>query len=455
MKNLKGIFLLVLAMFLVLTCSVISMAQEDVEVIKITAWTVGPDNPSIWRDKNLIEAANRLNAIYEEAGINKRIEIETDFWTQQKTKYWQRILLAFQSNDAPDIIVNGHEKIGQYASAGYLLSLDEYKEKYKNLLGDIYETLWDAGKFKGHYYGVPQDTEARMMYFRKDMLRKLGYSDSKIEELKKNVANGTFTLTDMAELAKKVKDAGLVDWGLYHRPTNGVDWFQWYISFGGVLQDQETGKLVFDKAIYKKFFQYYHDIVYKWEITPSSMTDYGWSSIHKGFLEGKAFLWQGGSWNYAEWLSDYGLTPTEGEKNIDFFLMPVGDKNGKPNTLSHPLMYMINKNSKHPEIAFQLVALASAPDLNLRHALKSGHLAIRKGEAEIQVYREDKFTANATKLLDYTMTMPNHSMWPKYQDVIYQTIKGVEGGQLSADKAVIFAATQLQRQLKDEVIIKD
>ena len=93
--------------------------------IVLKAWTIGPDDPSVYRATNLQTAAERLNAELAQAGAPERVKIDTDFWTGQAQQYGQRVLLAFQSGDIPDIVLNGHEFIGRYATAGYIRPLDD------------------------------------------------------------------------------------------------------------------------------------------------------------------------------------------------------------------------------------------------------------------------------------------------------------------------------------------
>ena len=73
--------------------------------IVLKAWTIGPDDPSVYRATNLQTAAERLNAELAQAGAPERVKIDTDFWTGQAQQYGQRVLLAFQSGDIPDIVL--------------------------------------------------------------------------------------------------------------------------------------------------------------------------------------------------------------------------------------------------------------------------------------------------------------------------------------------------------------
>jgi len=194
-----------------------AFAQE----IILKAWTIGPDDPSVYRATNLQLAAERLNAELAQAGAPERVKVNTDFWTGQAQQYGQRVLLAFQSGDIPDIVLNGHEFIGRYATAGSIRPLDDLLAAHQAALADIYPVLWQAVRFHGQLWGIPQDTEARKIYVRTDHLRKLGWSAEAIAGLPQRVEQGDFTLFDLVELAQQVKEAGIAPWGLYHHPTGG------------------------------------------------------------------------------------------------------------------------------------------------------------------------------------------------------------------------------------------
>lgn len=121
---------------------------------------------------------------------------------------------------------------------------------------DFYPHLWDAVSYGGQIYGVPQDIEVRMVYYRKDHLRALGWSEEEIASLPQRVANKEFLLTDLQELAQAMQEAGLVDYGLLHRPTEGPDFFQFVVAFGGEYYDSASGKLIVDRAALRQTLEF-------------------------------------------------------------------------------------------------------------------------------------------------------------------------------------------------------
>jgi len=114
-------------------------------------------------------------------------------------------MLAHKSGGGADIRAISHSDIAMMAEGGYILALNDLikNSEFGKYVEDIYPVLWDAAKWKGKTYAVPQDTEARPLYFRKDILKKLGWSDEEIEAaLPERIRKGEFTLDDMTALSE-------------------------------------------------------------------------------------------------------------------------------------------------------------------------------------------------------------------------------------------------------------
>jgi inositol-phosphate transport system substrate-binding protein len=260
----------------------------------------------------------------------------------------------------------------------------------------------------------------------------------------------------MAELAQQVKDKGLVDWGFYHRPTRGPDYYQIILAFGGKLQDEKSGRLVLDRSATLDFLRFLHDNVYKYKITPSGMTNIPWRSILGPFsAEGKIQFFMGGVWQSGEFIRDYGVTsnPTEFFSRIDWMLIPAGRKGGRPVTLSHPIIYVVSARSRERDLAFRLVTEASSTDLNAIHSVNSYHIAIRKDVTQTAEYRNHAWLNKATPLLEYATFIPNHEDFGRYDQIIYEAIQAVETNRLSPDAALQFVETQMRSQIRDQLMV--
>ena len=177
--------------------------------------------------------------------------------------YKQKFILASEAKTGPDIILAGHEDLSPWAAAGHIIELDPLVGKYQAKFADLIPTLWDSVKLTGKTYAIPQDTEARPMYYRKDLLAKLGWPKDRIDGLSDAVKTGEFAWPDLMATAKEAVDKSVVEpaKGWYHRPSQGADFYSWYYQNGGQMQDQETGKLVIVKDALAKHYQVHYDAV--------------------------------------------------------------------------------------------------------------------------------------------------------------------------------------------------
>lgn len=448
--SLIGVLLVGLAL---LSGTVGSSAAQ--QVVTITAWAAGSPVDGT-RCSNLVEAAGQLRS---ETGL--KIEPACQFThVQDWAAYRQRFVIAYQAGQAPDIWTGGHEEIAWMAAAGYIVPVDEYIQKYweQYELNDVFDSLWQACTWKGQLWCVPQDTEARPVYFRKDVLRQLGWSNAEIEALPERVRAGEFTLDDMIALAKQAKEAGLVEWGVFHRPTPGGYFHMMTMAFGGQLQDPETGKLVLDREAMLKNLQFHARLVQE-GLTPPDMTATSWRSIHKAVVEGRVLFWFGGTWHWAEWQR----VPYHGElgalsedylwENMGFMLVPAPERGGRPITQSHPFVYVITSQSQNPELAFRLAAIGAVrKDLAAKHAIEAGKLSIRK--TNTAEYRNWGFGNAVSYMLEYTTTLPNHERFDVYHRAVYNAIQAVETGARTPEQALEDLVGELQRELGDDVIIR-
>ena len=437
-----------LLVLLILIAGVFLFSKEVV----ITAWTVGPDNPSFYRFDNLKTAVERLNKILKAAGSDLRVKLEGYFDTTSWSDFKQKVVFGFQSKQKVDIICSGHDDLGAWANAGYLLELDDFvKEYWDSTYYDIIPSLWEACKFKGKIYAIPQDTEARPFYINKIALKKLGWSDEEINALPEKIAKGEFTLFDFVKLAKKAKEAGVVEWGLYHRPKMGIDYFQIFTSFGADFYDESKGVYVFDYAKMKEVYEFFYKLTNVWKITPKNIIGTPWTSIHKDVTGGKVLAWMGGTWNWAEYKRDFGKTEEELQSMFLIAPTPKATAEGKPNTLSHPIVYMIPKHTKYPELAFLIITLATAPELNMRHAVESGHLPIRWQETVLPEYGKDFIMMQGTKLLPFSSFVPNDDKFNDFNRVIFEGLQMAESG-MDPEKVVDNVAKRLKTVLKDRIV---
>lgn len=424
---------------------------------KLTAWTIGPDAPSYYRRDNLVSAAANLNKAL--ASQNKKVELEATFESGgQWGDYLQKFTLAAEAKQAPDIILAGHENFAPWVGPGYVIALDDLIKKHqdKGELKSVIPSLWDSMKLKGKTYAVPQDTEARPMYYRKDLLAKMGWSKEKIDGLPEAVKKGEWTWSDFVATAKEAISKGVVEpgHGWFHRQSKGADFYGYYYAQGGQMQDGATGKLVLLKDALEKHYQIHANAVISDKITTKAVYGMQGRQWHETVTAGKVLFANAGTWTWKDWQATYKVSEQALWDNVGFMLIPAATKGGKPATLSHPLAYMVTSNAKDPDLAFQVIAHATTAELNSKHAVESAHLAVLTTQAKDPTYSKDKFALAVSYMLDFTHFIPNHPKFGTYDDVIYRLLGAVEQGASTPKDAVDTAVKELQNQLRDELIVK-
>src|SRR6266536_4575762 len=270
---------------------------------KLTAWTIGPDAPSYYRRDNLVSAADGLN---KELGGKTKVEVDATFESGgQWGDYLQKFTLAAEAKTSPDIILAGHENLAPWVGPNYIIPLDDLIKKYQSEgdIKDVIPNLWNAMKLKGKTYGVPQDTEARPMYYRKDLLAKMGWSQDKIDGLPDAVKKGDFTWSDFVATAKEAIAKGTVGpgSGWYSRPSKGADIYMFYYQNGGETQDAATGKLVVVKDALLKHFQVHADAVRNDKIMAQAIYGMDGKQWHETVTSGKVLFYNAGTWTWKDW----------------------------------------------------------------------------------------------------------------------------------------------------------
>ncbi len=479
------------------------LESKGIHTVKFTVWATGDPN-SVMRMYGLYQAAYDINQIWKKNGINVKI-VMNKFWESSFKKLYDEFISAVPQGTNGDFFVNSYIYIANLASQGYILNINNYVEKYwDSVFKDFYPAIMNAAKYKGQYYAVPQDTEARPIYVRKDVAACMGWDISNLAQL---VKEGKFTWHDMFKKAEEAVSKGCAKWGLIHRRGSAhPDLMQFIFAYGGKLYDPKTGKLVFDvPAVYKWFMTEY--VFAQHKLLPKDMMSWSWAQqIHptvvnncKGSPTGCTLFFIGGTWHWTEWQTKaYYYDPTtkklrpltaeEEVKKFYYMLFPAGDPGDKPVTLSQPFMWMIAKNAGkdnpnynqlkdvYHELAFLMVVDASKPVINAVHSAISGHLPVRRAAAALLknetwinnlihmklnlcptvmkaiapiVQKTAKkinieFLANVSYMLEYTHLAPSHPLYPKLAGFFADAINKVLMGEMTPKQAVNYMIQKIK-----------
>jgi inositol-phosphate transport system substrate-binding protein len=445
----KKFHLLIIAVCLLVLGSTLVAAQDTVALtIRCKANTNGGEG---WRCDNFAQVEEQVE---QELGIQLDLTLIQDDkdWGEYKNEF----VLASTAGEAPDIVVSGHEDIGAWAPAGYILPLDDMIADRPEF-ADIVPTLWESQTWNGQIWGVPQDAEARPIFYSKLLLADLGWTEEEIESLPERVEAGEFTFADLVATAQQAVDEGVVEegHGFYHRASNGPDWLIWYYGQGGQVLD-ENGELVFDQAAAQAALELIGTFGAS-GITRSDMIGLDGNILNADVASAESVLfYQGGTWNWANWARNFVADRGGSDylmENVGLLLFPSMNEEVGPVTLTHPLSYLISSASEHPDVALELIAAVTTPEANNRHAIDSFHLGILNSQLESPEYAENEAISQAHYMLDHTTAIPNHPGWTAWSNAWWVAVQAVVSGS-TPEEAVGLAVDQLTSELGDQVTIR-
>ena len=443
---------------------VLPMAATSVEVsaeeVTVKLWSRA-DRSGPLRAGNIVAAASALNAALKAAGSDKTVKVEV--FENPATGFDQDaldLLKAFSVNQAPDAFVAAHEWVGEFAKSGYAMNMEAFIKANPWAFDDVIPVLWESTKYEGKIYAIPQDSEIRMFFYNKDMLRKIGKDEAFVEGLPALVEAGDFTMADLSNLAKEVVDKGAAQFGILHRPNVGPDYLMAFAAFGARFIDDQTGKLLLPKAETRAALTWYAANARN-GVTPKNNTAMSFDEIQTAFKQEKAFIYHHGVWTLPEFQlgGAKGATwPTDSAgyfKKIGWIHAPAAVKGGKPVNLSHPIVYVVNAKSPKAGLAAMLVAFATLPYYNTQHAAGSAHTAVTHGQASMPAYQKAWYLQAATPLLARSTFIPNHPEFGRYNGILYKALQGVETGRLTPEDAVKFLEEEMGNELGNAVKIVD
>jgi inositol-phosphate transport system substrate-binding protein len=429
----------------------LALAQET---IKLELWSrQDPSGPL--RSGNVVKAAERLNQELAAEGSDKRVEVVV---RESPAKGFDedalQLLKVFGIGEGPDMFIAAHEWICAFQSEGFVAKLDEGIAKYPEHFGTIFPSLWESAKCPDGTYGIPQDAEARMFFYNKQLLREAGYDDAFIETMPQRTLSGDLTMDEVLDIAKQVVDKTKAQYGILHRPNKGPDYIMVFQSYGNSFVDPATGNLLLERDKLVAAFDWF-DRGVKEGVIPANNTAMEFDALRKEFYTGNAAFWMYGIWDLGTYaFPTYGLPSDEAAFMADWGWMasPAPEKGGTPGSLTHPIIYAVAADAEDPELAIRLLGHASAADLNTDHAVTTTHIGIKSEQLDDPRYAEAWPLARATELLKITKFLPNNPQFGDLNGIIYSALQGVETGRLSAEEAADFVIDEASASLDDVIV---
>ncbi|MEI6286468.1 MAG: sugar ABC transporter substrate-binding protein [Bacillota bacterium] len=280
---------------------------------------------------------NRQIALFEKAHPGVKVKLETV--TGSYDTYIQTNIAA---GTEPDVFYLEPQETYVYASRGLVLPLDKYIPK--EIIDDFYPNLLAAFSYDGHVYGLPKDFNPLIMYYNKEMFKTAG------------IVQFPKTWTELLAACEKLKQAGATGaLGDSFRKPMIVDSFvyPYIVQAGGQVYDEQANKLVFNSPESLAGFKFFYETLFRDKKYAAEAKTLGSSGGIGALVEKKTAIVCSGGWSMT------GLQRMAPDWDYGTAVLPAGKQMGG---IMFTTAYAIGKNSKHPELAAELIRTLTGPE---------------------------------------------------------------------------------------------
>ena len=293
---------------------------------------------------------------------NKDISAKWRVMPSDTGQYFDQLRTQFQAQDGSLTLIGGDVIWpAQFAANSYIVDLsDRFTESMRSkfLQGPV-----ESNTYQGKVYGVPWFTDAGLLYYRKDLLEKAGFSGPPA------------TWDELKEQADKIKQdqgtkIGFVFQGAEYEggTVNGLEFIN---SHGGqVLDPNDASKVVIDSPESVAGLEAEYSMVAD-GVSPQAVSTYAEPETEAPFLGGDAVFAR--NWPYM-----YSLAGTENfieTDLIDMVPLPAGE-GGESVSVPGGWNFFINAFAEQEaqDAAWEFVQYMTAPEQQKAYALGGSYL---------------------------------------------------------------------------------
>ena len=285
-------------------------------------------------------------------------------------QYFDQIRTEFQAGGG-DIDVIGADVIwpAQLAAPGYILDLSEYFPKSEQ--SKFLEAPMDAGTWDGKPYTVPWYTDSGMLYYRKDLLEKSGYSEP------------PKTWDELKEMASKVtQDQGVKFVFQGAEYEGGVcNELEYIWTHGGdVLDPNDPNKVIIGSPEAAAGFATARSMITD-GIAPESVVNYKEPECEGAFLNGDAVFMR--NWPYIHALAAEPDSKVK-QSQLDVAPIPTGGPDNQSYSTLGGWNFAINANTQDPDAAWTFIEYMASVEQENAFVVETSRIPTRKAMLEDQ-----------------------------------------------------------------------
>jgi len=421
MKKIKGLLVIFLSLFILAGCAPGKKSEKN-GVVEIDFWHFWGSE----QRKPTIEAM-----IKEFNDKNPNIKVKATFvpWDDIFTKS----LAAVSAGNPPDVVVQDVLSVGVRASRNQVTDISQFVDE--DVKKRFIPQLWDAVQHDGKTYGLPFNTDTRLLFYNKKLFKEAG-----LEEAPKTWKE----LEEYAEKLDKKEDGKVNTYGFYPLWGN-MGFSSWVYSNDGGFYDNPSKPA--QATINSENNLETLEWILKWrdkygaQNINAANSSFG-SGANDPFISGKVAMYSTIA-NYTSTLKkyapdmEYGIAP-----------MPVGPSGKEPNVFGGGFALEIPKGSKHPKEAYEFIKFMTDKWASTKWAEEQKDIMANSEANNEPKLMEDSNWKAIIDNMQHTIIPIAYSKAPDAGNVINTAVDMAVTAKKDAKKALDDAQNQVEEMIK-------
>jgi len=304
------------------------------------------------------EVVGALAREFERENPGIRVRVQQIPWTAAHEK----LLTAFVGGATPDVAQVGNTWIPEFAALGALEPLD------RRVAGSAvvdparyFGGIWATNLIGDSLYGIPWYVDTRVIFYRKDILARAGYSEMPA------------TWAGWREAMEAVaRHAGPGRWAIF-LPTN--EWVQpviFGLQAGSPLLRDGDRYGAFSDSAFRRAFEFYVDL-FRRGLAPA-IGNNEVANVYQEFARGRFAMWITGPWNLGEFRR---RLPPELQDAWATAPLPGPDGEASRVSLAGGSSLVLFRASRVKPAAWKLIEFLSRPERQIEFYRLTGDLPAR------------------------------------------------------------------------------
>lgn len=354
-------------------------APETVTVIEL--WAAGREG----------EIVSSLTRDFEAEHPHLRVKVQQLPWSGAHEK----LLTAVVGDSVPDVAQLGNTWIAEFATIGALEPLTERIERSKLDARDYFPGIWETNRFQGELYGVPWYVDTRLLFYRRDLLERAGFTQP------------PKSWSELLEVSSALERAAPPGGSALFLPLNEPEAL---LAFG--LQQPEPllrdGNRFgnFRSAGFQRALSFYVELFSRGLAPKAGSAEIG--NLWEEFGRGTFAIYISGPWQLGE--LERRLPPALAES---WTTAPLPGPDGPGASLAGGSSLVVFRGSPRKSAAFELVEYLSRPEVQRRFYALSGDLPARRSSYADPALERDPHLHAFREQLERVKPLPRVPEWER------------------------------------------